>query len=145
MIDLMNTDPILGQELITRIEDGNKLQQCRKVQQALEIYLGCWDKLPSQKTDIELFGSWIADCISDIYFYEKDFKNSLKWMKQSFEARAGDEETSSSIKLGAIYMKMGDEYNAFEWFNRAYSIGKKRAFQEFPKEYWDFYKSRSKK
>ncbi|MNE46305.1 hypothetical protein D3C80_1406340 [compost metagenome] len=47
-------------------------------------------------------------------------------------------ETSSLILLGASYLGLGEEEFAYEFFNKAFEMGKARAFQGFDKKYLNF-------
>lgn len=58
---------------------------------------------------------------------------------KSYSSRPSKIETSCLIRLGMVEHELKNNDVALEWFSKAYEIGEKRAFEEFPKKYLNFY------
>lgn len=128
----------LENKIVSLVEDGNMHHDKKNFAQALVKYTEAWASLPEVKTEWEISG-WVASCIYSAYFDMSDYESAKQWAKISLQTRSSEIDTAPLIDLGMVCYELGELDEAYSYFNDAYEYGKKRAFQERPKKYIDFY------
>lgn len=134
----------LEELIVSVVEKGNHLHDEKSYGQALEEYNEAWRLLPEPKLDWEI-ASWISACIYSVYFDMEDFHEAKKWAEIALQTRGSDIDTAPLIDLGMVCYELEEYDTAYKHFHDAYSYGKKRAFQERPKKYLDFYLNKMSK
>lgn len=132
----------LEQRIVTIVEEGNHFHDTKAYEKALAEYANAWRLLPEPKLDWEISG-WIAACLYSANFDMAYFTEAKKWAEVALHVRASDIDTAPLIDLGMVCYELEQYDAAYQYFHDAYCYGKKRAFQERPKKYLDFYLKRA--
>ena len=104
-----------------------------------------WNQLPEPKNkQPEQISNWIIDCIFGVYFDLKDFSNAKIWASKALHNDTAETGSYEYFQMGRVCYELNEFEEAMKYFDIAYQRGKKRAFQEFDKKYWEFY-SKNKK
>ncbi len=144
MNDLSVNHPDVEKDISNIMEKGNVLQDENKFKEALACYEKAWSLLPPPEKSWNI-SYWISSCFFDLYFnVEKNFEKAKYWAKISLETRDSDIDTAPLIDLGMVYFEIKDYEKSYEYFDKAYSYGKRRAFKDRPKKYLDFYLEKTK-
>lgn len=143
--DLFEENKELSEILDAMVEDGNRRAKLLKFDESIEIYTKAWDILPAPKDKWDLYSGWISGSMSSAYLSKNDLKKSKEWALIQFRARSSAISTAEIINLGVVCFELGQKNEAMEWFDKAYAIGKDRAFKEFDKKYINEYKVHLKK
>lgn len=130
----------LENKIVSLVEDGNMYHDKKIFSSALDKYIEAWECVPEIKTEWEISG-WISACIYSAYFDMNDYENAKQWAKIALQTRGSEIDTAPLIDLGMVCYELGELDEAYSYFNDAYEYGKKRAFQERPKKYIDFFLS----
>jgi len=140
--DLMQENPALSEALLEAVSKANEIETTGKADEAKKIYLESWDKLPEPKAGWTPFSQWIANCLFNNHMDSGQFVEAKKWAEVSYASRPSEIDSASVMYMGMANFELGDLDAAFDWFSKAYGIGKDRAFRDFDKKYLKFYKSR---
>ncbi|AOR62952.1 hypothetical protein [Pectobacterium wasabiae] len=124
--------------IVSVVEKGNHLHDEKSYERALEEYNEAWRLLPEPKLEWEI-SSWVSACIYSVNFDIGNFYEAKKWAEIALQTRGSDIDTAPLIDLGMICYELKEYDMAYKYFHDAYGYGKKRAFQERPKKYLDFY------
>jgi tetratricopeptide (TPR) repeat protein len=144
MRNLMSENPSLAQKLIAKIERGNSLGSNDSLDDERIIYLEAWGELPDPKSEWSLFSQWIADCLFRNYIKSKSYSDAMRWAEVSYSARPSEIETSCLVQLGQVNYELKNYKEAFEWFDKAYKVGQRRAFEGFDGKYLKLFLAWSK-
>lgn len=143
MKDLAEENKKLEETIVSTVEKGNELHDGKYYEGALDEYNKAWGLLPEPKLEWEI-ASWIAACIYSAYFDMAAFQEAKKWAEVALQTRGSNIDTAPLIDLGMVCYELNEYNEAYKYFHEAYGYGKKRAFQERPKKYLDFYLKQSK-
>ncbi|MGN2434019.1 hypothetical protein [Pseudomonas syringae] len=137
MEDLSDSNSELSQKIVDLVESGNRLGIQDKNTDAMEKYNKAWELLPapSQKWDL---AHWIASCNTNLFFKIKNYPEAKKWAIIAIETKP-TRATSSFIIFASICYELGEKELAVEYFDKAFQLGKKRAFEGFDNKYLSFY------
>lgn len=137
MEDLSLVNDELSRRIVGIVELGNKMEISGSHEEALLKYASAWSLLPEppQKWDLS---HWIAGCKAQLFFELKKYEDAKKWALISIETKP-PRETSCFIIYGGICYELQDFDEAYSYFHKAFSLGKKRAFDGFDKKYLNFY------
>ena len=138
MKELSKVNEKLEVEIVFVIENGNAKHDVNKLDEALLLYLKAWSLIPEPKIEWEI-SNWVASCLYSIYFDLENFTTSKEWGEVSLKTRSSEIDTSPLIDLGMVCYELGQYDEAIKYFDEAYSYGKKRAFQDRPQKYLDYY------
>lgn len=140
---LLNTEQI--ETVVNQIEQAIQLNIDGKKEDSLEVFLHIWNELPEPKQEQpEQITNWIIDCIFNVYFDKQDYLKAKEWALRSLKNDTAQYDSYEYIQLGRVCYELNEFEEAMKYFSIAYERGKKRAFQEFDKKYWEFY-SKNKK
>lgn len=131
-------------EYIKKIENANLLENT-DIDKSLSIYLDLWNTLstPKNKQPRQL-SNWLIDCIFGVYFDKKDYVKAKEWAIVALNNDTAETGAYEYFQMGRVCYELKEYDEAIKYFSIAYERGKKRAFQEFDKKYWEFY-SKNKK
>lgn len=132
--------------ILKMIGEGNALYSQGKIDEAIdnsisilnELDVIYGDRYESEEARL------IMMSLYDIYFSRGDYIEAKKWVSDIFKCNIPDAATSELVNLGAVCLELGENDEAYEYFMKAYSKGKNRAFKEYPSKYWEFFKSKHK-
>lgn len=133
----------LSHLIVSKIENGNLLEEQGKTKEALSLYLSVWkdlDNLEDKKYEAEET-RWLINCIYESYISLNDYETAKKWAEDIFNCKIPENGTSELIDLGKIYYELGEKNKSFELFLKAYKKGKERAFKENNPKYLKFLKT----
>ncbi|KIY37962.1 hypothetical protein TZ03_25205 [Pseudomonas sp. 10-1B] len=136
MNDLSEIDSLLYKNIVAVVEEGNIQHESGAYEAALERYSESWHMLPEPKEQWDL-SHWIAKCYSSLYLALGAYGEAKIWAIRAVQTKP-PRETSSFIFLGASYLGLDEKESAYEFFKKAFEIGKKRAFQGFDGKYFGF-------
>lgn len=106
----------------------------------LEFLLNLWNELPEPKhKQPEQISNWIIDCIFNNYFDNKDYSQAKEWAFRALNNDTAEEGAYEHFQMGRVCYELEEYDEAIKYFTIAYERGKKRAFQEYDKKYWEFY------
>lgn len=131
-------DTNLEKDIVRIVEEGNELDELSKHLEAINLYKEAWSKLPPPATQWEI-ASWIAGCLFNSFFDLKEYKQAKYWGNIELESRASDIDTGPLIDLGMVCYELEENDEAMRYFSKAYELGRRRAFQERPKKYYEFF------
>ncbi|UXZ94580.1 hypothetical protein K3169_19705 [Pseudomonas phytophila] len=137
MEDLEISNSELSQKIVDLVESGNRLEIQNNLAKALEKYNEAWGLLPAPATKWDL-ANWISACISGLFFDVGNYTEAKPWAAIAMETKP-PRETSSFINFAKICYELGEKELAIEYFDKAFKLGKKRAFQGFDKKYLNYY------
>lgn len=93
-----------------------------------------------EKTDdINSLTRWLLPSIVKSYCSLGDYDEAVKYALQIFDHDVSSIDEGPYMMLGEIYYAMGDEKNAFKYFDSAYAMGRKRTFEGYDIKYQKFY------
>ena len=140
---LLNTEQI--ETVVNQIEQAIQLNIDGKKEDSLEVFLHIWNELPEPKQEQpEQITNWIIDCIFNVYFDKQDYLKAKEWALRSLKNDTAQYDSYEYIQLGRVCYELNEFEEAMKYFSISYERGKKRAFKEFDKKYWEFY-SKNKK
>ncbi|WP_095097440.1 M48 family metallopeptidase [Pseudomonas sp. Irchel 3A5] len=134
-LDISNSE--LSQKIVDLVESGNRLEIQNNHAKALEKYNEAWGLLPAPPTKWDL-ANWISSCISHVFVDLGNYTEARQWAVIAMETKP-PRETSSFIDFAIICHKLGEKELAIEYFDKAYKLGKKRAFQGYDNKHLNFY------
>lgn len=143
MADLYAENPALGEEINKIILDGDKYRHRKDIDSALLCYEKAWSLVPEPKLQWAMPPYWIASSFFSAYFDKCDYEKAKEWGEILLRVKASN-DTGPIVSLGMACFELRQYDEAYQYFHDAYSYGKKRAFQERPKKYLEFYLDRSK-
>lgn len=138
MRELSKIDANLENEIVKLVEAGNEAHDNNNFEEALTYYQKAWDLIPSKKTEWEI-SNWLAACFFSVYFDINDYLSAKKWAELSMLTRGSDIDTAPLVDLGMVCFELKEFEDSYKYFDEAYKYGKKRAFQDRPRKYLDFY------
>lgn len=133
----------LNHLIVSKIENGNLLEEQGKTKEALSLYLSVWkdlDNLEDKKYEAEET-RWLINCIYESYISLNDYETAKKWAEDIFNCKIPENGTSELIDLGKIYYELGEKNKSFDLFLKAYKKWKERAFKEYNPKYLKFLKT----
>jgi tetratricopeptide (TPR) repeat protein len=136
-------NPKLGDEIDKIAEKGDKSLHEENYDLALSFYEKAWSLIPEPKMSWMMPTLWIAHGFYLTYFNKSDYENALVWGDVQMKVKSSI-DSGPLINMGMALFELGKLDEAFKYFEDAYNYGKKRAFQERPKKYLNFYLERSK-
>lgn len=128
----------------------SKLQEIGNIENPhdrLKNFIEYWEKLPEPKfNQPEQIAELIIYCIFEELMDLDDYTKAKLWTERGMLTSRAKSSYSSYeyIQLGRVCYELKEYDEAMKYFSIAYERGKKRAFQEFDKKYWEFY-SKNKK
>ncbi|MDU8631086.1 MULTISPECIES: tetratricopeptide repeat protein [Pseudomonas syringae group] len=137
MEDLSDSNSELSQKIVDLTESGNKFEIENDSDKALENYHQAWALLPAPPERWDL-ANWISSCISNLLFDSGNYAEAKKWAIIAIKTKP-PRETSSLIDFAKICYELGEKELAIEYFDKAFKLGKKRAFEGFDNKYLNFY------
>lgn len=140
--DLEAVNAALSRNIVDIVESGNRLHTQGSHAEALGKYQEAWSLLPDPKKKWDL-AQWIASCFADLLFEREQYAESKAWAMIAIETKP-PRETSSWIVFAKACIELGETDLAVEYLGKAFTRGKKRAFQGFDKKYLAFYLERVK-
>ena len=135
MKDLADVNSTLADEIMCVMASGNELDEQNKKEQAQAHYQKAWDLLPEPKLEWTPLSSWVTGSFFNLHFDNGDFEAAKHWAQKTLDGRESDIDTGPLINLGMVCFELGDQAQAYKYFNEAYNFGKARAFQERHKKY----------
>ncbi|MBQ0215619.1 hypothetical protein OSB94_20370 [Proteus vulgaris] len=137
------SDKNLEIKIIEIVENGNEFHVQKDYDRALKAYLNAWELIPEPKLEWEV-SNWISSCIYSAYFDIGNYITAKEWGEIELITKPSDIDTAPYINLGMVNYELEQYDISYNYFEHAYNIGKKRAFNERPKKYLDFYLSYKK-
>ncbi|OOF88336.1 hypothetical protein BKG94_07340 [Rodentibacter ratti] len=117
----------------------------RTQEEELNFLLSLWNDLPEPKNkQPEQISNWIIDCIFNNLFDNKYYIQAKEWALRALNNDTAQEGAYEYFQMGRVCYELEEYDEAMKYFSIAYDRGKKRAFKEFDKKYWEFY-SKNKK
>lgn len=139
MPNLEDTNKPLSDQIVTIVEQGNRLEQDDHTDLALAKYAEAWELLPEPIGYWDLT-EWIASCNVHIYLDRQDYALAHKWALIAVEAvKDNPRHTSAKVTLGIICYETDAKSEAYTWFEQVYDFGGSRAFQGFDRKYLQWY------
>lgn len=124
-------------------ELGRQADAAKSDDDALQLYLEAWSVVPEPRFRWE-GGTWIWNCIADIYIKKKSYSDALKAAENASKSHRGDEDSDTEMLLGIIYLDGYQDLSAARvHFERAWVLSEGRAFEGQPKRYRDVLKGKS--
>ncbi|MGC7560417.1 hypothetical protein [Pasteurella sp. PK-2025] len=131
--------------IVKKIESANQLSIDGKKEESLQEYLNIWNSIPEPKQNQpEQISNWLIDCIYEEFFDKGDFLSAKEWGLKGLNNDTAKYDSFEYIQMGRVCYELEEYDEAMKYFDIAYQRGKKRAFKEFDKKYWEFY-SKNKK
>lgn len=143
MTDLYDKNPKLGEEIDSIIEEGDRCRHKGDFDAALLHYEKAWSLVPEPKTSWMMPSLWLASSFYTAYFNKHDYEKAKSWAYIAMAVKSPI-DTGPVLDIGMACFELKQYDEAYKYFHDAYSYGKKRAFQERPKKYLEFYLDRSK-
>ncbi|MDU8432517.1 hypothetical protein RYA99_25065 [Pseudomonas syringae pv. actinidifoliorum] len=137
MEDLSDSDNELSEKIVDLVESGNKFEIEKDSDKALSHYNEAWHLLPEPPEKWDL-SNWISSCISNLLFDSGNYTEAKKWAIIAIKTKP-QQETSSFIDYAKICYAFDEKQLAVEYFDKAFQLGKKRAFEGFDNKYLSFY------
>jgi tetratricopeptide (TPR) repeat protein len=131
-------------QLIKLLERGDELSGDGKIEQALQAYTQVWDAQKHAPQETGSLAGMAAYSIVDMYLDADEPRKAAEWTERLLTARA-PKDTSSLIAVGRVWLALGDEKQALEYFGQAFDFGNKRAFQGHDPQYLAWYLKHSGK
>lgn len=128
----------------------SKLQEIGNIENhrdRLQHFIESWEKLPAPKfNQPEQLAELIIYCIFEDLMDLADYRKAKLWAEKGVLTGRAQSPYSSYeyFQLGRVCYELEEYDEAIKYFSIAYERGKKRAFKEFDKKYWEFY-SKNKK
>lgn len=138
MQELSEVNGELEGKVVFIIEIGNSFHSEGKLSMALEKYIEAWSLLPDPKEHWGI-SQWVAACLYSVYFDLKNYSLSKQWGEIALKLKNSEIDTSPLVDLGMVCYELGQYEECLKYFDRAYKFGKKRAFQERPEKYLNYY------
>ncbi|EAS1760870.1 hypothetical protein BH012_23345 [Salmonella enterica] len=143
MINLYDKDPALNEEINKIVLEGDKYRHNKDINSALLCYEKAWILVPEPRTSWMMPSYWIASSFFSAYFDKCDYEKAKSWAYVLLEVKDSI-DTGPIVNMGMVCFELEQYDEAYKYFHDAYSYGKKRAFQERPKKYLEFYLDRIK-
>jgi len=140
--DLAAANDALFRQIVEVVEDGNRLDEQGSLDEAKARYQQAWSLLPEPPAQWNL-AQWIADCLAGVFFEQGKYTESKAWAMIAVDTKP-PRETSSWIVFAKACIELGETDLAMKYLGKAYTLGKRRAFQGFDKKYLAFYLERAK-
>lgn len=141
MKELKTINAMLENEIIEITEEGNIFHESNLYTVALSNYEEAWEKLPDDK-QWSFLTYWIAGCLYQAHFDMKEYQRAKEWIKISMAAQTSKIDTGGFMDLGMVCYELEQYDEAYLAFDSSFKIGNKRAFQDRPKKYLNFYMER---
>jgi tetratricopeptide (TPR) repeat protein len=137
--DLEVVNEKLAKKLDDEITNGQEIAEDGRNDEAIKIFLTAWKELPEPKLGWELYTCWIASAVFDAYMELSKYDEAKHWAQITLDARSADYSSEGFINLGKVSLELNELDAAFKWFDLAFELGKKRAFQGEKPKYLNFY------
>lgn len=141
MKELGPVNPVLEKTVIDVIEDGNALVVEGAYEEGLAAYEKAWSLLPDPKAEWEMLSNWIAISFFDAHLKSGQFQDARKWALVEMETRPSDDDYGPFMDLGIGHFELQELPESHRYFAQAYQLGGARAFKEYPKKYYEFFKN----
>lgn len=126
--------------IVKKIEKNIEINIQGQHDKALNSYLELWESLPEPKQEQpEQISNWLINCIFNNYFDRESFLEAKKWAEKALNNDTAETGAYEHFQMGRVCYELNEFDEAMKYFEIAYQRGKKRAFQEFDKKYWEFY------
>jgi tetratricopeptide (TPR) repeat protein len=146
LADLEAEHPALANRLNDEVTKGQEEAENALHDSALNRLLSCWSSLPEPKSQWQLYSNWISTSLFNVNMSLKRFDDARHWAGVALECRSTSQGTREFVYLGEAALELGEGDVAYEWFNEAFELGGRRAFQGENSKYLNFYlKEKEKK
>lgn len=132
----------LSDEIISCINAGYAQKKTGAYNEAERHYLRAWSLFPEPKYEWDSSQITLYS-IADFYLEWKKFDKALDWVNLVFKTAVLPGDASPYVVIGKIYFEAANLDLAFDNFNKAFSLAKKRGFDGEDKKYLDFYIKRA--
>ena len=124
------------QNIVQQMESFNSPDD----QESILFLKNLWDSLPEPKhQQPEQISNWIIDCIFETYFNMGCYIEAKEWALKGLKNDTAEEGAYEHFQVGRVCYELEEYDEAMKYFSIAYDRGKKRAFKEYDKKYWEFY------
>lgn len=137
-LDDVATCKELYRDLLAAVEKGNKLDMQGEHSLALDEYKLAWEMIPKP---VEAWSEshWIASCFIETYLDMGDPVSAKSWCDILLKTKKSEVDSASIVTAGRVYFELGDMGGAYDFFRKAFELGKRRAFEGYDSKYLKFY------
>ncbi len=116
-------------ELIVRFcREGLEQAGARKFDQAVASYFAAWELLPEPREEWDA-APWILAAIGDVLYRRNGFSVALDFFQRARRCPGGAHNPFVHMRLGQIYLHLGDHDRAREALALALEVGGRKVFR----------------
>lgn len=125
----------LSEEQATEVErlaeSGNGSYEDDQLEEALIVWNRALEVIPDPKFKYDE-ALWLYTSIADVEFELAQYENAFQSFQAAYKSPGGVENPFICLRLGQLYLKMGDQRRSIEYLLRAYMLDGEDVFEGEP-------------